>query len=238
MAAATSSPSARSSAALRLVSGSTGRPRSSISPPPAAPGAGGGAAGGGGPVGVARAADLAEDLLRLVADHRHDAVGGELGAAAAPGFDVGADAQPSAFGAPRSCAPGDAGDAAPLGRAAAGRAIRGALGRGGGDLGEQRRHPLEVDDPPSERALGAHLLARRERREQRAVTLREPLHAGVRGGDEIPFVLALLGQVDLQRDVGDLGLELLQGGGVHGRSISHARRQTAMGDRGRLPDRR
>ena len=54
--------------------------------------------------------------------------------------------------------------------------------------------------------------------------------AGMRGGHQIALVFALLRQVDLQRNVGDLGLELVQGGGVvHGRSISHARGRTAMG---------
>ena len=130
--------------------------------------------------------------------------------------------------------PGDAGDAALVGRAAAGRAIGRALGRdGGGNLGQQRRQALEIDHPPAERALGAHLLAGRQRLQQLAVAPRQALDAGVRRGHDVALVLALLGQVHLQGDVANLVVQLVQGGrrvgSVHGRTISHARPPRARG---------
>ena len=71
----------------------------------------------------------------------------------------------------------------------------------------------------------------RQRLQQLAIAPREAFDAGVRCRDHVPLVLALLRQVNLQRDVADFVAQLVQGRGrvgrFHGRTISHARGRRA-----------
>ena len=160
-------------------------------------------------VGVPRPADLTEDLLRLAADHRDDAVGGhppqrphqDSTSAPTPGFAAGARRSWDHDTPVMRRSPG-----APPPATAVGGALR---GHGGGDLGQQRRHALEIDDPPAERAVGAHLLAGRERLQQLAIATGQALDAGVRRGHHVTFILAFLREVNLQRDIADFVVELV-----------------------------
>ena len=100
-----------------------------------------------------------------------------------------------------------------------------------GTLGSSDASRLRSTTRRPERALGAHLLAGRQRLQQIAIAPREAFDAGVGRGDHVPLVLALLRLVHLQGHVANFVGQLVQGRGrvgrFHGRTISHARRPRA-----------
>ena len=59
--------------------------------------------------------------------------------------------------------------------------------------------------------------------------MREPLDGLVGGGDDVSLVSPLLGLVHLQQRVAKLVVQLLDRGGIHRATISHAYAPTAMG---------